>query len=469
MEVDVEQPFEFLASRGFEKSEHVRNEISSWKTRDCRSFLEEYCLMSAARTLPDPAAPGSLSVLPDSCSSVDGPLLRQLALYLDRIYLHDPIPVLLYDELAARFAVPPSRTQKAAQDRRVRLAEILERVLELAPLAHAGVASLQPTMLAELADPPGALHGDDFFSPDGAPGRDPLEDQPHRDALAKYAAENVLVRPINPLTKRLLPIHRRLPAIALQIRGDLDATVRLQMTLLPETADDHTHSVSAILDPNSELDPESFRSWTETEAQKVILTRLRRLQRDVTLARFVGAALVTELSATHDLMPLAAGAPQAGGPQYIAPFLELQLPYFERATFASIAEARTNELAYAKFRSEMARAVRELAAIADPSERRLRATEILRDIVTIPLQEVKRANRRLRTALFANSAVTVGSLGSFVLAQATAQSSSSAGVLGGTALIALTSGLNGLKEYLKEHSATQDTPGYFYWRAAGKP
>ena len=312
------------------------------------------------------------------------------------------------------------------------------------------------------------MHLEDVFNADGMPLRDPMEDIPGRQELETFAAERVEYFPINPLTLARLPPDTPSRGIELQIRGDVYSTIRMHFDSLPDAMDDKTHQFNMHLDPSSLLEPSQFANWARTEAKKLVIERRRRLRHDVAIARMVGAALLTDLAVSRDLLPVALGTPVAPQVSPLTCLVNIHLPFFEGATPASLAKARTNEVAYFEFRAQMSRALAELAAIADPSERTNRAAELTRDIIETPLKKVQLTNRRLRERLFINCGLSVGSLGGLLMAS-TGSGGIGGAALAGLALLAQVKALETLKEHLQDRNALSDTPGFFYWQAAGRP
>ena len=76
-----------LSKRG--KTSHRLERISEAKISD---FLNSYLQLAHRRPLAITSSPGAMSIYPDSRG---GPLpddiIRQLAIYVDRIYIHDPL------------------------------------------------------------------------------------------------------------------------------------------------------------------------------------------------------------------------------------------------------------------------------------------------------------------------------------------------------------------------------------------
>ncbi len=463
----MNEPYEFLETVGLQKTKDVRKVLSRWSYNDVIGFLVNYSNMSSKRQPPTQAAPGTLSILPDSQSDIFGlSTLKQLSLYLDRVYLHDPIPGILrkYQEIGI-MPDPSSRTDRKIE-LRSQLISTLEHLVEIKPLATIGVISIQPTYLSELAQPPGAMYLDDVFHDDGTPAQDPMDGLDCKADLEKYVAENVEIFLVDPVTQR--PISKQNAnlntsrAIGVQIRGDAFSTVRMFFEIMPESLNEGTHEFQMRLDHRSVIDQTKFNNWKNAEAKKLVVRRLRRIQRDISLARLVGATLLTDITVTHDLMPYAAGA-KTKESKYARSLLELQLPFFDQVSISSLAKARADELAYSEFRSQLTKVLHELSAIDDEAERARRGNELVRDIIELPLQRINQANVRLRELLFINCGIAIGSLAGLLL-------SSQSGPLNGAALAGLSvlaevKAMEGLKEHLKQRDILKNTPGFFYWRA----
>jgi hypothetical protein len=464
--VNVNEPYCFLSSVGLKKAKDVRRICSRWSKAELTRFLVDYANMSLKRELPEQATNGSLSVLPDSQSDLYAlSTIKQLALYLDRVFLHDPIPAILRDFQEVKLI--PNQSSHSGRETVLRsnLVHSLEHLLKLKPLAKIGVITIQPTSLSDLAQPPGAVFSDDLFYGDGRPGRDPMEGLDCKANLEKYL-ENVQIFPLDPLSHRPIPVMSTEPitsrAIQLQIRGDVSSRIRMFFEILPKPVDQDGYQFQCRLDKQKSLDWSKFSNWANAEAKKLVVQRLNQVKRDVSLARFVGATLLTNIAVTRDLMPFAVGA-QVDEVKPLSSLMELQLPFFEHASISSLAKARTNEIAYSEFRSQMTKVLHELSAIQSVTDRKRRSNELLHDLIELPLNKVNHANKRLRESLFINCGISIGSLAGLLLSSPNVPINGA--LLAGLCVLAEVKGLEGLKDYRASYNAIKDTPGFFYWQA----
>ena len=117
-------------------------------------FFEDYLTVCRDQRLIEVADRGSTDVFPDSVAGrLPLSVIRQLCVYANRIYIHDPVIELAdhfgtLDTHFERIMRTPNRAERLA-DFRSEFAETLEQLLELRPLIALGVVHVAPSQLLQ--------------------------------------------------------------------------------------------------------------------------------------------------------------------------------------------------------------------------------------------------------------------------------------------------------------------------------
>ena len=122
----------------------VTDRVKKWGDKEFDRFFEDYLTVCRDQRLIEVADRGSTDVFPDSVAGrLPLSVIRQLCVYANRIYIHDPVIELAehfgtLDTHFERIMRTPNRAERLA-DFRSEFAETLEQLLELRPLIALGV------------------------------------------------------------------------------------------------------------------------------------------------------------------------------------------------------------------------------------------------------------------------------------------------------------------------------------------
>jgi len=468
--------YEHLAAYGFDTVEQVPQRLAHLPESDLTQFLMMYRKQAEERVLAFQADAGNIDIYPDSWDE-GFPLeaVKQLAIYAHRIYLHDPLLKLVpnWQDLDFDFT---ELVRRSSREERVagyysEVMQAIQQLLLLRPLVEAGIVHFTPTALIQPRRSPRDMYLDNFYGSEGSGEKlagleQPLELPPafrsyiheHFKVMpARYVDRKPVLMPDTPLTPRRM--------IALGFRGDHSPHIQLLGDV--QTVDEEPgrllmHYPLQETDGN-EPEEAMFWQWVEGTKQQVIRERLQRLTQDIALARAARARFLTSLPASRDFAQLSTGSTPPAHHDGISSFLKMHLPYFDEANFASIAQARRNEVAFEDFRSALRKALKEVEHCSSPQEVQERLEDIHHDLLRQPLAKIDQRMKGLQRSFVPKTLIAAGTLttGFFFSGQMLLAGSSLAGLFVGTA----TEAYQWRRDRKKEQGDMQELPSYFYWEA----
>ena len=459
--------YAILDREGLADISSLQRKVAQTEVNRLEQVLREHADLRKRVTLSE-TRPASLNILPDSWSdTASEALIRHLALYADRMLLHDPL-LLLPSRLQQLTIIAPLESQDRDSKFRDEVLSALRFVVSVRPLVDAEIISFEPTYFLWDDPLPGTITEADLFTPEGRSGKDPLLDVPHTDALLTFLDEHITYGSVHPISGEPIPLTdgKLLPSrgIFLQFEGDPQGITRLFVEFIPNSIDEKTRIIQSVLDPNIPLEPAVFANWLKAEAHKYAARRVVRLATDLHVAARTGARYLTSLPVSRGLIPLIYGKGTSEDTR-VGQLLQLELPYFDLASMASLASARANEESFHEFRTKLTTALAELSQLEEGPGMSVRRAEIVRDLTTTPLAAVVRASERLQRSVLATAGYSLGTLGAFVM-----------GTSGGAPGAGIVAGIVGLMGAIKTLEAAGDRlddrrsmPGYFYWNAVGRP
>lgn len=170
--------------------------VRDWTKDEFQSFFEQYEKIAVGTAIVHQRDRGSTDIFPDTIAShLPISTIKQLCVYANRIYIHDPI-LDLWDDLRGldanfltvlRNPSPADRLELYRND----FCKGIEGLLELRPLVELGVLHISPTQLLLPRREAGALYATDLYGADG-----PMEESPRIElppALSKYINDNICV------------------------------------------------------------------------------------------------------------------------------------------------------------------------------------------------------------------------------------------------------------------------------------
>jgi hypothetical protein len=162
--------YEHLRAYGLVKRDDVTRRLDGFTESELSGLLESYLEAVSKRPLVFRSPLGVTDIYPDSrAMPLPLDIIRQLAIYAGRIYVHDPLLDMVYkwknlDFDVALVAQYPTREQRAAHFRD-KLGSVVEKLLLLQPLVEPDIIHLAPTQLVQPRREPGALYKEDFYGP----------------------------------------------------------------------------------------------------------------------------------------------------------------------------------------------------------------------------------------------------------------------------------------------------------------
>lgn len=466
------QIYEHFSAYGLAERGTVAKRLAQLAQDELAQFLAIYKRQAEFRWLAKRALAGNTDIFPDSWdTAMNLDVVKQLAIYANRVYLHDRLLELACGwpgreyKLSSllQFSSPQERERHALLE----VAKAIEEMLALRPLVEAGIVYFTPTYLVQDHRDPRGVYLDNFYGDEGSAEALFGEETPFEipPAFRTYMRKHFHVIPArwengrHLLSTSQVLSPRRM--IALYFDGDLSPHIEL---LGHVSASDQEEGVIQMHYPFDEQTPPDevlFWNWVEGTKRKVMTERLKRLQLDCEIAAVAGAKFLTSLPASRDLATLSTGEQVDKGTDPVTALLRMELPYFDRASFGSIAQARRNEVAFEDFRSAFNQAMREINQLSSPQEVQARIDELSRDLLRVPLARIDQCMKQLRPALFPGAAILAGTLLSTLLLQGSPLLAGGT-ILGGT----IWGGTEVLKGRVarQEHLArAKELPSFFYW------
>jgi hypothetical protein len=472
--------YQHLKSYLHSKQGHVERRLAKLSEAKLSRFLESYLEIADKRPLAIRAPVGATDVYPDSWATpMPLDIIRQLAIYANRIYVHDPL-IELAEEWEHLDVAPPhvaikhsSREERIAYYRAM-LASAIEKILELQPLAEAGIIHLTPTELVQFKREIGALYADDIYGPEGSlvdvlGFREGPPELPPR--FIEYCDRYLMVSPAKFVDgePRILESGTLSPQnnmIVVQFADDPSFSYYLfsDITVPPEASEagEMIFIQSFDLEGRQPVDPRTFRHWVEDSKRKTAIERMARLEQDLLLAAVARATFITNLPVSRDLAQLDL-SPITGdrGVDVITALLRLDLPFFENVSLSDIVKARRNEAVFEEFGIALDKAFKEIDALPDSPEFQKAVDEVCRDLLLLPLARIEQQMKVLRRNLFLDAAVLVGSLVSTIITQGNT-------LVSAAAIYATTKALEMYKRDKAEEDKIRQLPSFFYWKVTRK-
>ena len=457
--------YQHFKDYGFKHSKMAQEHLRGFSEARIENFLSEY--KQVALTSPVLAKPlaGATDIYPDSHSfMVSSATLKRLALYANRIYVHDDLleSAMEWPELDSvhRVSQEPERKQRVKRFRANLGAEI-EFLLEIKPLVVLGVVHLLPSSALRTRREPNGIYTEDFY---GMEGRVQFGDEETShplltpEVLAYLLSETKLKIPALPgVTMETLEEITRCPnRIYLAFKGEKTCREFHFFDISKaEKFDEEGHiNMFHARDPFSQnIPPQMFLNWVEGSIRKVSQARVEQLAGDVALARRAGARFTTDL-------PISAGLLGAHEDRGVNGVLGMELPYFDDVSFKAIAQARKNEDAFEEFRQAFDQAVTQIPSESSDSEFQRSLDELSRDFLRRPLLKIEKEVKRLRNTRIIQGVGAVGTLGLHLVDPAMAP----LGLIftGGTVLAEL------VEKNKSSGEAITGMPGFFYWQVTHK-
>jgi hypothetical protein len=395
--------------------------------------------------------------------------LRQLCVYVNRFYIHDPILSLEDDFLTLdmnfeRVIRTRDRKERISQFRN-EFRRKLASLLVLRPLAEADILHVTPTSLARPKREAGAVYGSDLYGPRGRYRGEGSMELPVLElapGLAEYVNEHLEILPIKVEKGKPFTVDTEAqgPTNSILINFDDEAVPMIfffSNVSLNEKKGKNALEMRFLYDASQQkIDPETFRNWVLGESQNYVKRRLSDLHSDLYLANLAGAHFLTTIRSSKDLATASLSKSNSSN-AVLNTLLKMELPFLSGVTLQDLANARENEAAFNDFRVALDKAFKEIESIGI-EERQRRLDEIVRDLILAPLARLDKRMNSLNRDVYIDAALAVGT---FVATF----------VSGGNTLLTVASIAAAAKvlESYKKDKGDQDKirehPSLFYWEA----
>ncbi len=467
--------YDHLKSYGFGQQRGIVHRLAKTSSKRISKFLESYEELVQKHPLTIRAAIGATDIYPDSeAEPFPLALIQQLAIYANRVYVHDPLLKMVYrwkylDLIPPLLVRYPSREERVAFFRE-ELGYVIGRLLALRPLITAGIIHLTPSELIQSQKLPGMMYADDLYGPantleDTLGLRRSIQDLPPE--IAKYCQQALTVLPAKYVNREatILPeplAPRNMIAVHLP-----DGTAKFYQLLdvIPDPnnkQDERRVKMFFDIESKTPVDQSTFENWVEGSKYEMVTEILSRLHNDLNLASFAGAKFITNIQSSRDLASLSIEPrPYGASEKVISALLQCELPFFDKANFASIAKARLNEAAFAEFITAMNKTFGEIDALPNSEDFQSRVNEIYRDLLITPLANIKRQANILRRNLFLDATVLLGSLAATIFTQGNT-------LVTAAAIYAAAKAIEMYKQDKAEEDKIKQLPSFFYWNVVRK-
>lgn len=462
--------YEHLRSFGLYKKRDIARRLHKFPRKKIDQFFNVY-LESVQNRAFQVAEPWVTDIYPDSWrGNYSISLIRQLALYANRIYIHDPLGVMYLDWLALDINPANIVLYKSEEDRlrlyASQLAKVIEILLEIEPLVKAGIVHIPPTEFFHNPRHPGMIYADDMYGVDPIPLQEVEEDNNEAFLIAQdYLTNNIIAHPAKYIDNQLVVLEEPL-ITPCRIIG-LEFSDKSPMKVYhfgniqdfqenPETGQS-TFNVVYDIHGNIPIDEDLFRNWVSGSSKKFARERLQRLVTDINIAARSQAVFLTNLPLTRDLLLSNIDEEYKIREDKITKAaLNLRLPFFERVSFEDIVRARKNDLAFSEFREALEKAFAQIGDIADENDLQEKIDEVVRDVLYLPLKKIDNQVESFKRSLALDSAILLGTLSTTIFTGLNPLSITASALAAGKAL-------ETYKKNKEEEDKLKQLPSFFYW------
>lgn len=463
---------ELLKSYGLSNN-RVKSRIKDWKEEQLEQFFSDYMNVIREQDLVQLADRGSTDVFPDSVGGrLPLTMIRQLCIYVNRIYIHDPIIDLWerFNSLDTNFELilsSPNREDRLANYRN-EFEVVVEQLLDLEPLITLGVVYVVPSQLIQSKREPGALYGADLYGPKGnlnsgtvAP---PVMELP--PGLADYINSNIRISPASFKNDKMMiyPLEdldkpRRMIAVRFADEVALKVYFLGSMSINKNEKGEITNEASMVFplnDNTDELDANTFEHWVIGESQKYVRERLDELNTNLFLAATARAHFLTNIPSSKDLISLDINSDNSNE-NILKTLLEVELPYLSNVEISELANARKDEMAFQEFRTAFDKAFSELESMEE-DQRPKRIDELVRDLIQTPILRIDNRLQALHRNVLIDSVLAVGAFASTILSGGNT-------LIGLATMAAAAKAADSYKKAKTQEDELREQSSFFYWQA----
>jgi hypothetical protein len=383
--------------------------------------------------------------------------LKQTALYLDRQIIDDPL---------FRLSAEPGEMSQAMSDylgistTRVDRAEIAAAVRflkELTPMYVCGYVRILP--LSNQFEPPAAIP----LTISATQYRELLPPE-----VLRWIRYHALIAPVEVREGQMhvFKPSKQPPPPRRMIHIQFDPSDPSQgqgFNLLRQRIDSFDrrtgHGRFSMTIPDTAPGKVEYQAWIEQSINQAAAAIHNRRMFEAGIAGYLGASYITESSFVFDLLREIHGVEVAPHDRSVRELLRMDLPILKQISIRTLMKVRQEEgEAFANFRSELDRQLRDLDLITDPGLRRRKVANIARELSEDQVRAVQQEVKSVRRKLAVNAVVaSAGLVGAFLTVGATAVAAATIAA-GGTGVVA----------WLDAQDAPRKLPGYFLWSAVSR-
>lgn len=420
-----------------------------------RQELEAYRHHALARVpTPDPTCSG-LDVFAGT-ARVPIDRLVQSALYVQRFLLNDPLVGYGRPRRNVDRAWDESRGVDPDAVNRRSVSASAAYMKRLAPFVAGGYVEVLP--IGEIFEPPPQLPV--YASPNG------FADALPQDLMAWFhdRATVVSVRRegASYLTEPDLHVGR---GIHVGFQGDDPMTGMIYELYEQKVVDfDEATRIARFIQTLPDTPPtrEVFDHWVFQSVNKTARKVFDDIATEVALAARVGASYLTPHALAFDLLQQAQRQPETLPLHTANTILDLHVDALNGLTPSGVMRVRRDERAFASFRLELERQLKDLRTEDDDEVRRIKAENAVHEIVEVQRTEVDRAVRGVQRAV-GTSAVVLGC----GLIAAVAGGPVTLTVAG--AMTAAGAAIKASSDLFEHVNSVRERPAYFLWKLLGPP
>jgi hypothetical protein len=333
-------------------------------------------------------------------------LLKQLALYIDRIVIPDPLFELTEEKtnIHTEFNALMGFSGDNSVDRRS-LALAVSYIIDIYTPITFGLVKLMPiSLIHELPkDLPIKYSATGF--------RDVLPEQinDYYNSISRVCNVNrnngamtyCLDEPLSLGTT----IHVSFPE-----EDRLNSVVYQYMETKVIDFDDSTRKLRMGYRPADQITPEAFDAWVNQSINQAAIKHFTDKYKELLFAKKAGCMYLTQSQLTANILQMAIQKPTIES-EIATMALKLDVPVFEKISLDDILSIRYNGgEAFHNFRAELNSKLISIRDIADAQELQKRLDNITYELNEIQVKEVEKEYRKIKRSLKIDSALLTGSL-----------------------------------------------------------
>ncbi|MBN7576343.1 hypothetical protein C1H57_15150 [Clostridium sp. 2-1] len=447
--------YDFLVSSELFNDNYIEEEYSKLSDKDLIKILTDYreYVLNCKELKEELINQDSkLSIQMESFNKFlpNEELLKQLAFYMDKIIINDPIFQMtnLKNEQSKVMNNYLGLKEQKVIDRKA-LVEKINYMKKLTPMVVGRYVKFRP--MSYFHEPPKEIpicYSDNYFS-DTLP-KNVLE------WFKKYVKVHNLEQDGDSLICKFnekLKLGRR---IMIEFEGHADSMSNMYFlfeTKILEYNEKTGRAKMAYRLPDTLPSEEEFNAWVNQSINRTAGGFYNSVFKEVYNASLIGSSYFTTSSFIAELLNRDIGNVNSFEQDIFNLALNLNLPIINKADINNIMNIRENDgEAFLNFRIELRKRLKELRGIKDKTELKYKLENIEQEMNEVQVHEVDNKFKQLKRNIGSDLIIGAASL-------ATTIQSGGLSLLGAAGAIA-----KGYKDYSDYVSKAKDNPGYFLWK-----